>query len=206
VTKEFKASFGKDQIPKVKKQEEKEKEFEVIYPFEAENDVEITVNSGDVVVLVHSEGGWAEVEYNGQRGLVPSSFLQEKSNAPKPKIIPQPTPQLKQEEDEEEEEEEDEEEEEEDEEAQERVALPIMDKSQITQKLQQLEESRPPTKEIAPPPAVKKLSQPKRPPPAPSRKNRIALQERLKKEENARPVRLITPSAFSILFSLLILI
>lgn len=47
----------------------------VLYDYEAQGDDELTVSSGDTVVLINDDGsGWSEVELNGNIGLIPTSY------------------------------------------------------------------------------------------------------------------------------------
>lgn len=53
---------------------------EVMYDFEARNPDEISCLAGQVVyILAKSEAEWWLVEHSGQRGLIPSNFLQERT-------------------------------------------------------------------------------------------------------------------------------
>uniref|UniRef100_A0A8B9F3T8 SH3 domain containing kinase binding protein 1 n=1 Tax=Amazona collaria TaxID=241587 RepID=A0A8B9F3T8_9PSIT len=78
----------------------------VIFPYEAQNDDELTIREGDVVTLISKDCvdvGWWEGELNGRRGvfpdnfvkLLPSDFEKEVSNRPK-KPPPPSAPIIKQ--------------------------------------------------------------------------------------------------------------
>ncbi|NXC16137.1 SH3K1 protein, partial [Corythaeola cristata] len=78
----------------------------VIFPYEAQNDDELTIREGDVVTLISKDCidvGWWEGELNGRRGvfpdnfvkLLPSDFEKEVSNRPK-KPPPPSAPVIKQ--------------------------------------------------------------------------------------------------------------
>ncbi|NXF09528.1 SH3K1 protein, partial [Smithornis capensis] len=85
----------------------KNKEYcKVIFPYEAQNDDELTIREGDVVTLISKDCidvGWWEGELNGRRGvfpdnfvkLLPSDFEKEVSNRPK-KPPPPSAPVIKQ--------------------------------------------------------------------------------------------------------------
>ncbi|NXV46609.1 SH3K1 protein, partial [Uria aalge] len=85
----------------------KTKEYcKVIFPYEAQNDDELTIREGDVVTLISKDCidvGWWEGELNGRRGvfpdnfvkLLPSDFEKEVSNRPK-KPPPPSAPVIKQ--------------------------------------------------------------------------------------------------------------
>ncbi|NXA39710.1 SH3K1 protein, partial [Eudromia elegans] len=85
----------------------KTKEYcKVIFPYEAQNDDELTIREGDVVTLISKDCidvGWWEGELNGRRGvfpdnfvkLLPSDFEKEVRNLPK-KPPPPSAPVLKQ--------------------------------------------------------------------------------------------------------------
>ncbi|NXT50538.1 SH3K1 protein, partial [Pluvianellus socialis] len=85
----------------------KTKEYcKVIFPYEAQNDDELTIREGDVVTLISKDCidvGWWEGELNGRRGvfpdnfvkLLPSDFEKEVSNRPK-KPPPPSAPIIKQ--------------------------------------------------------------------------------------------------------------
>uniref|UniRef100_A0A8B9Q682 SH3 domain containing kinase binding protein 1 n=1 Tax=Apteryx owenii TaxID=8824 RepID=A0A8B9Q682_APTOW len=85
----------------------KTKEYcKVIFPYEAQNDDELTIREGDVVALISKDCidvGWWEGELNGRRGvfpdnfvkLLPSDFEKEVSNRPK-KPPPPSAPVIKQ--------------------------------------------------------------------------------------------------------------
>ncbi|NXN64827.1 SH3K1 protein, partial [Himantopus himantopus] len=85
----------------------KSKEYcKVIFPYEAQNDDELTIREGDVVTLISKDCidvGWWEGELNGRRGvfpdnfvkLLPSDFEKEVSNRPK-KPPPPSAPVIKQ--------------------------------------------------------------------------------------------------------------
>ncbi|NXV02181.1 SH3K1 protein, partial [Cettia cetti] len=84
-----------------------DKEYcKVIFPYEAQNDDELTIREGDVVTLISKDCidvGWWEGELNGRRGvfpdnfvkLLPSDFEKEVSNIPK-KPPPPSAPVIKQ--------------------------------------------------------------------------------------------------------------
>ncbi|NXI36388.1 SH3K1 protein, partial [Galbula dea] len=85
----------------------KTKEYcKVIFPYEAQNDDELTIREGDVVTLISKDCidvGWWEGELNGRRGvfpdnfvkLLPSDFEKEVRNVPK-KPPPPSAPVIKQ--------------------------------------------------------------------------------------------------------------
>ncbi|NWU63220.1 SH3K1 protein, partial [Pterocles burchelli] len=85
----------------------KTKEYcKVIFPYEAQNDDELTIREGDVVTLISKDCidvGWWEGELNGRRGvfpdnfvkLLPSDFEKEVNNRPK-KPPPPSAPVIKQ--------------------------------------------------------------------------------------------------------------
>ncbi|NWY74243.1 SH3K1 protein, partial [Erithacus rubecula] len=78
----------------------KNKEYcKVIFPYEAQNDDELTIREGDVVTLISKECidvGWWEGELNGRRGvfpdnfvkLLPSDFEKERPKKPPPPSAP----------------------------------------------------------------------------------------------------------------------
>ncbi|KFU84040.1 SH3 domain-containing kinase-binding protein 1, partial [Chaetura pelagica] len=78
----------------------KTKEYcKVIFPYEAQNDDELTVREGDVVTLISKDCidvGWWEGELNGRRGvfpdnfvkLLPSDFEKERPKKPPPPSAP----------------------------------------------------------------------------------------------------------------------
>uniref|UniRef100_A0A2K5PNR3 SH3 domain-containing protein n=1 Tax=Cebus imitator TaxID=2715852 RepID=A0A2K5PNR3_CEBIM len=50
----------------------------VIFPYEAQNDDELTIKEGDMVTLINKDCvdvGWWEGELNGRRGVVPDNFV-----------------------------------------------------------------------------------------------------------------------------------
>nr|XP_020644799.1 SH3 domain-containing kinase-binding protein 1 isoform X2 [Pogona vitticeps] len=57
----------------------KVKEYcKVIFPYEAQNDDELTIKEGDIVTLINKEcidAGWWEGELNGRRGVFPDNFV-----------------------------------------------------------------------------------------------------------------------------------
>uniref|UniRef100_A0A8D2J173 SH3 domain containing kinase binding protein 1 n=1 Tax=Varanus komodoensis TaxID=61221 RepID=A0A8D2J173_VARKO len=57
----------------------KVKEYcKVIFPYEAQNEDELTIKEGDIVTLVNKEcidAGWWEGELNGKRGVFPDNFV-----------------------------------------------------------------------------------------------------------------------------------
>ncbi|NWY91059.1 SH3K1 protein, partial [Loxia curvirostra] len=78
----------------------KNKEYcKVIFPYEAQNDDELTIREGDVVTLISKDCidvGWWEGELNGRRGvfpdnfvkLLPSDFEKERPKKPPPPSAP----------------------------------------------------------------------------------------------------------------------
>ncbi|NXM26186.1 SH3K1 protein, partial [Oxyruncus cristatus] len=78
----------------------KSKEYcKVIFPYEAQNDDELTIREGDVVTLISKDCidvGWWEGELNGRRGvfpdnfvkLLPSDFEKERPKKPPPPSAP----------------------------------------------------------------------------------------------------------------------
>ncbi|XP_057275631.1 SH3 domain-containing kinase-binding protein 1 isoform X3 [Pezoporus wallicus] len=78
----------------------KTKEYcKVIFPYEAQNDDELTIREGDVVTLISKDCvdvGWWEGELNGRRGvfpdnfvkLLPSDFEKERPKKPPPPAAP----------------------------------------------------------------------------------------------------------------------
>ncbi|XP_064008123.1 SH3 domain-containing kinase-binding protein 1 isoform X8 [Pogoniulus pusillus] len=78
----------------------KTKEYcKVIFPYEAQNDDELTIREGDVVMLISKDCidvGWWEGELNGRRGvfpdnfvkLLPSDFEKERPKKPPPPSAP----------------------------------------------------------------------------------------------------------------------
>ncbi|XP_062939142.1 SH3 domain-containing kinase-binding protein 1 isoform X5 [Cynocephalus volans] len=50
----------------------------VIFPYEAQNDDELTIKEGDIVTLINKDcidAGWWEGELNGRRGVFPDNFV-----------------------------------------------------------------------------------------------------------------------------------
>nr|2K9G_A Chain A, SH3 domain-containing kinase-binding protein 1 [Homo sapiens] len=50
----------------------------VIFPYEAQNDDELTIKEGDIVTLINKDCidvGWWEGELNGRRGVFPDNFV-----------------------------------------------------------------------------------------------------------------------------------
>ncbi|NXW91527.1 SH3K1 protein, partial [Alopecoenas beccarii] len=79
----------------------KTKEYcKVIFPYEAQNDDELTIREGDVVTLISKDCidvGWWEGELNGRRGVFPDNFVKllpsdfEKEVSKRPKKPPPPS-------------------------------------------------------------------------------------------------------------------
>ncbi|KAM9389352.1 SH3 domain-containing kinase-binding protein 1 isoform 1-T1 [Phaethornis superciliosus] len=79
----------------------KTKEYcKVIFPYEAQNDDELTIREGDVVTLISKDCidvGWWEGELNGRRGVFPDNFVKllpsdfEKEVRNRPKKPPPPS-------------------------------------------------------------------------------------------------------------------
>ncbi|NXG58760.1 SH3K1 protein, partial [Hemiprocne comata] len=79
----------------------KSKEYcKVIFPYEAQNDDELTIREGDVVTLISKDCidvGWWEGELNGRRGVFPDNFVKllpsdfEKEVSDRPKKPPPPS-------------------------------------------------------------------------------------------------------------------
>ncbi|NXA15478.1 SH3K1 protein, partial [Sapayoa aenigma] len=79
----------------------KNKEYcKVIFPYEAQNDDELTIREGDVVTLISKDCidvGWWEGELNGRRGVFPDNFVKllpsdfEKEVRIRPKKPPPPS-------------------------------------------------------------------------------------------------------------------
>ncbi|NWS22989.1 SH3K1 protein, partial [Pachyramphus minor] len=79
----------------------KNKEYcKVIFPYEAQNDDELTIREGDVVTLISKDCidvGWWEGELNGRRGVFPDNFVKllpsdfEKEVSSRPKKPPPPS-------------------------------------------------------------------------------------------------------------------
>ncbi|XP_036295569.1 SH3 domain-containing kinase-binding protein 1 isoform X6 [Pipistrellus kuhlii] len=77
----------------------------VIFPYEAQNDDELTIKEGDIVTLINKDCidiGWWEGELNGRRGVFPDNFVkllppdfEKEGNRPK-KPPPPSTPVIKQ--------------------------------------------------------------------------------------------------------------
>ncbi|EHB15079.1 SH3 domain-containing kinase-binding protein 1 [Heterocephalus glaber] len=77
----------------------------VIFPYEAQNDDELTIKEGDIVTLINKDCidiGWWEGELNGRRGVFPDNFVKllppdfdKEGNRPK-KPPPPSTPVIKQ--------------------------------------------------------------------------------------------------------------
>lgn len=62
-------------IPRKVRRNTAQPQFQMLYDYTAQGDDEITVNKGDLLMLVTpDDGGWTEVEKNGQTGLVPTSY------------------------------------------------------------------------------------------------------------------------------------
>ncbi|XP_074839464.1 SH3 domain-containing kinase-binding protein 1 isoform X3 [Carettochelys insculpta] len=78
----------------------KTKEYcKVIFPYEAQNEDELTIKEGDIVILISKDcidAGWWEGELNGRRGvfpdnfvkLLPSDFEKERPKKPPPPTAP----------------------------------------------------------------------------------------------------------------------
>ncbi|XP_062982508.1 SH3 domain-containing kinase-binding protein 1 isoform X1 [Elgaria multicarinata webbii] len=78
----------------------KVKEYcKVIFPYEAQNEDELTIKEGDIVTLVNKEcidAGWWEGEINGRRGVFPDNFVKlllsdfekERPKKPPPPLAP----------------------------------------------------------------------------------------------------------------------
>uniref|UniRef100_A0A452I6X1 SH3 domain-containing kinase-binding protein 1 n=1 Tax=Gopherus agassizii TaxID=38772 RepID=A0A452I6X1_9SAUR len=71
----------------------------VIFPYEAQNEDELTIKEGDIVILINKDcidAGWWEGELNGKRGvfpdnfvkLLPSDFEKERPKKPPPPSAP----------------------------------------------------------------------------------------------------------------------
>ncbi|XP_026505595.1 SH3 domain-containing kinase-binding protein 1-like isoform X3 [Terrapene carolina triunguis] len=71
----------------------------VIFPYEAQNEDELTIKEGDIVILINKDcidAGWWEGELNGRRGvfpdnfvkLLPSDFEKERPKKPPPPSAP----------------------------------------------------------------------------------------------------------------------
>uniref|UniRef100_A0A803TJS7 SH3 domain containing kinase binding protein 1 n=1 Tax=Anolis carolinensis TaxID=28377 RepID=A0A803TJS7_ANOCA len=79
----------------------KVKEYcKVIFPYEAQNEDELTIKEGDIVTLLNKEcidAGWWEGELNGRKGVFPDNFVKlllsdfEKEVGPRPKKPPPPS-------------------------------------------------------------------------------------------------------------------
>uniref|UniRef100_A0A670YJP7 SH3 domain-containing kinase-binding protein 1 n=1 Tax=Pseudonaja textilis TaxID=8673 RepID=A0A670YJP7_PSETE len=84
----------------------KMKEYcKVIFPYEAQNEDELTIREGDIVTLVNKDcidAGWWEGELNGRRGVFPDNFVKlllpdfEKEVGARPKKPPPPSAPFKQ--------------------------------------------------------------------------------------------------------------
>lgn len=62
-------------VPRKLRRNTAQPQFQMLYDYTAQGDDEITVSKGDVLTLVSpDDGGWTEVEKNGQSGLVPTSY------------------------------------------------------------------------------------------------------------------------------------
>ena len=56
----------------------KVKYVEALYPYEASGEGELDMSEGEKLILVDMGGdGWAEVERNGEKGVVPASYVKE---------------------------------------------------------------------------------------------------------------------------------
>ena len=55
---------------------ENDRVLRAIYTFKAEGDFELTVQEGDIVVLLQEKGEWLKVKSSDGEGLVPSSYLE----------------------------------------------------------------------------------------------------------------------------------
>ena len=52
--------------------------MQALYAYEASGEGELGMNEGERLVLIDmGSDGWAEVERNGVRGVVPASYVQE---------------------------------------------------------------------------------------------------------------------------------
>uniref|UniRef100_K7FFT7 SH3 domain containing kinase binding protein 1 n=1 Tax=Pelodiscus sinensis TaxID=13735 RepID=K7FFT7_PELSI len=72
----------------------------VIFPYEAQNEDELTIKEGDIVILINKDcidAGWWEGELNGRRGVFPDNFVKllppdfEKEGVRRPKKPPPPS-------------------------------------------------------------------------------------------------------------------
>ncbi|TID28959.1 hypothetical protein CANINC_002227 [Pichia inconspicua] len=62
-------------VPRKIRKNTAQPQFQMLYDYVAQGDDELTVNKGDVLTVVSpDDGGWTEVEKNGQTGLVPTSY------------------------------------------------------------------------------------------------------------------------------------
>jgi hypothetical protein len=47
-----------------------------LYPFQGQDDTELTFQYNDVITVVREAGEWWEGEINGRRGLFPANYVQ----------------------------------------------------------------------------------------------------------------------------------
>lgn len=51
------------------------KQAKALYPFQGQDDSELSFNPGDVLTILKDEGDWWEAELGGQRGLIPANYV-----------------------------------------------------------------------------------------------------------------------------------